>query len=129
MKKYILALTFLVTTLFVFGQKLPAANADVNAATFEQAIKVKGVQLVDVRSPREYQGGHIEGALNYDWNGDNFKTEVLKLDKNQPVAIYCYSGGRSDEAKKWLQLNGFKNVIQLDGGIAEWRAAQKPVVK
>lgn len=127
--KYILVFAFALITLFTNAQKLPAANADVNAATFEQAIKVKGVQLIDVRTAREYQGGHIEGAQNFDWNDDHFKSAVLKLDKNQPVAIYCYSGGRSDEAKKWMQMNGFKNVIQLEGGMAEWREAQKPVVK
>lgn len=127
--KYILAFTFAIVTLFSTAQKLPANNADVNAATFEQAIKVKGVQVIDVRTPREYQGGHIEGAQNFDWNDDSFKSAILKLDKNQPVAIYCYSGGRSDEAKKWMQMNGFKNVIQLEGGMAEWREAKKTVVK
>jgi rhodanese-related sulfurtransferase len=127
--KNIFTLVLALAALWSSAQKLPATNADVDAAAFEQAIKVKGVQVVDVRTPREYQGGHIAGAVNIDWNDDNFKAAIQKLDKSKPVAIYCYAGGRSEEAKAWMKANGFKNVIQLVGGIEEWRDAKKPVVK
>lgn len=76
--------------------------------------------LVDVRTPGEYESGHLKGALNIDWNNSNFNDQVTKLDKNKPVFVYCKSGGRSGAAAQALKEMGFKEVYDMDGGITSW---------
>jgi len=77
-------------------------------------------QLLDVRTPEEFEEGHIENALNIDWNGDSFDEEISKLDKTQPVFIYCRSGNRSNDAAAHMQKAGFKNIYKLKGGMIAW---------
>ncbi len=80
-------------------------------------------QLLDVRTAEEYNGQHIEGAQNLDWNAANFEAQVQKLDPTKPVFVYCLSGGRSKKAAGKLAELGFKKIIELNGGILKWNAA------
>jgi thioredoxin 1 len=85
-------------------------------------------QLIDVRTPGEFKGGHIEGAINIDFNSSNFKQNIEKLDKETPVFVYCLSGGRSSAAVSVFESLGFKNVTELEGGMMAWRSAGLPEV-
>ncbi|MGV9004342.1 thioredoxin domain-containing protein [Flavobacterium sp.] len=80
-------------------------------------------QLIDVRTPEEYAVDKINDAKNINWNGDNFVSEVEKLDKSKPIFVYCKVGGRSAQAAEKLLELGFKQVYNLDGGIMKWNAA------
>ncbi len=100
----------------------------VDAATFSQLIESKkDAQLIDVRTPGEFQSGYINGALNLDFNGDDYNRQVASLDKTKPVLVYCLSGGRSASAAQGLRKNGFQEVIELEGGIMAWNRAQLPL--
>lgn len=95
---------------------------------FEKAIQTKNIQLLDVRTPQEFASGYIKGAVNADWQNEKlFGEQVKKLDKAAPVYVYCLSGVRSANAADWLAANGFKQIINLDGGIKAWKAADKKV--
>lgn len=80
----------------------------------------ENIQLVDVRTPEEYGAGSIEGAKNIDFYGSNFQAELSKLNKEEPVLIYCKSGGRSGQTLALLKEMGFKTVLDLDGGFSNW---------
>ncbi len=84
-------------------------------------------QLIDVRTPEEFQEGSIENAINIDWNGSDFVNQLASLDKNAPVFIYCLSGGRSAEASQALLDNGFQEVYELDGGFMAWNNEGLPL--
>ena len=85
--------------------------------------------ILDVRQPSEFAEGHIEGAVNLDWlDEEAFKEGVAKLDKAKTYYIYCRSGRRSNAAAEKMQSDGFK-VYDLKGGIKQWKAHGKPVVK
>ena len=102
----------------------------IKADDYEKATQSKPVQLVDVRRPEEYNEGHLKGAVQANWQDpENFKVTVSKLDKNKPVYVYCLAGVRSDKAADWLTKNGFKEVINLEGGIQAWKDAGKPLEK
>jgi rhodanese-related sulfurtransferase len=90
--------------------------------------KTPDAVIVDVRTHPEFAGGHLQNAKNIDWNGADFETEIAQLDKEKPVLVYCASGRRSDAAADKMRDMGFKNVLELDGGIAGWRDAGLPVV-
>lgn len=97
---------------------------NISAVSFAQKIKqTESPQIIDVRTPGEYQGGHIDGAKNIDWNGDHFESDVVKLDKTKPVFVYCMVGGRSKKASDKLVELGFSKVYDLQGGIMKWNAA------
>ncbi|TDQ22662.1 rhodanese-like domain-containing protein [Tenacibaculum caenipelagi] len=78
------------------------------------------VQLLDVRTPKEWEEGAIENSIKIDVTAGDFEKIALeKLDKNQPVYIYCRSGGRSKIASEILLEKGFQPYNIL-GGYLEW---------
>ena len=103
----------------------PPANLSVNA--FQKGINQKNIQVLDVRTPGEYQTGHLKNALLADWmNQEEFAKKVSSLDKSKTVYTYCEVGGRSSKAATLLKEKGY-TVYNLDGGIAAWKQAGKPV--
>ena len=82
---------------------------------------VNNVQLVDVRTSEEFNAGHIEGAINIDFkNEEVFYQSFQKLDKKNPVYVYCRSGNRSKKSADKLLEMGFSKVFDLKGGYIEW---------
>jgi thioredoxin 1 len=89
--------------------------------------ETKNEYLLDVRTPGEFAGGHLNNAVNIDYNGSSFEADIDKLDRNRPVFIYCLSGGRSGSALSVLQKKGFKTVYNMQGGILQWKANNYPL--
>ncbi|MCB9252864.1 MAG: thioredoxin [Flavobacteriales bacterium] len=103
------------------------ARTDLNAAEFSKMLdSLPDEILLDVRTPEEFSDGHIENAVNINWNSLDFKTETSKLDKAKPVMVYCLSGGRSSAAASYLRSSGFTQVYELSGGMLKWRASGLP---
>lgn len=101
-----------------------------NAAPTEFQAEIKSAetgQILDVRTSDEYAKGHIEGAILADISSNLFQETTAKLDKNKTVFVYCLSGGRSSEAASQLQALGFKNIVNLSGGILAWQSANLPL--
>lgn len=100
----------------------------VDPEAFEKGLSATGVQVLDVRTAGEYGSGHLAHALQADWtNKTQFYDRIQYVDKNRPVYIYCLAGGRSAAAATWMRNNGFKNVVELVGGINAWKFKGKPV--
>ena len=95
------------------------------AQAFGQKLKeTPSIQLLDVRTADEYNQGHIDHALNLDVKQPNFMQQADSLlDKKYPVAVYCRSGVRSQQAARQLVEQGFI-VYNLKGGYLEWKAYQ-----
>lgn len=82
---------------------------------------VNNVQLIDVRTSEEFNAGHIEGAINIDFkNEEVFYQSFLRLDKKNPVYVYCRSGNRSKKSADKLLEMGFSKVYDLKGGYIDW---------
>ena len=85
-------------------------------------ISTKEIQLLDVRTPQEYQQGFIEGTTLINFFDSNFVTKVsARFDKNKPLYIYCAVGGRSNKAARKLISEGFESVYDLKGGFNKWK--------
>ena len=106
----------------LFGNKPSANNVEVlSKENYAQEIKKGGVQLVDVRTAREFNAGHIKGAKNFDlFSQKQFTSGFETLDKSKPVYIYCQSGNRSKKAAMRLVGMGFETIIDLAGGYNSW---------
>ena len=68
----------------------------------------QGAFLVDVRSPREFAGGSVKGAVNIPL--DNIQNEISKFKSKENIIVFCRSGTRSSQAKSYLEQKGFTNV-------------------
>ena len=77
--------------------------------------------IIDVRTDDEFSTGYIEGAVNIDfYMGNQFISEIDKLDKSKSYFIYCKSGARSGQTCELMKQKGFKKVYNLEGGILGW---------
>jgi rhodanese-related sulfurtransferase len=101
----------------------------VDPVEFSEVIAQPGVIILDVRTPEEFNAGHIENAININVADSNFSSEVSKLDKNATVAVYCRSANRSGVATKEMAELGFTDMYDMQGGIIDWEAAGGPVVQ
>lgn len=93
-----------------------------NKITAEEAkeiINSQEVIILDVRTPAEYEEGHIEGALLIpDYEIKNLADSKLP-DKDEKILVYCRSGNRSKSAAKVLADMGYTNIYEF-GGIMGW---------
>ena len=94
-----------------------------------------GYQVLDVREPAEFNSGTIDGAFNVprglleaasdnDFPGHNEKM----LDRDKKWLVFCATSGRSAMATAVMQQMGFKNVKNINGGMAAWKSAEMQVV-
>ena len=99
-----------------------------NADEFEKNIGAANAVILDVRTEKEFQSGHIHRALQANWNDSiQFRERVKYIDRQQPVYIYCLAGIRSAAAADWMRSQGFTQVTELQGGINSWKKAGKPL--
>jgi len=113
-------------------QKKVVANPIVklNPVDFQKKVQAGNVQLVDVRTQREYAQGHIEGAIFHDYYQRNtFMTKMNTLDKSKPVYIYCLTGARSRSTAQKLNNAGFTKIYDLNGGVRNWYRSGLKLVK
>ncbi|MBR3878213.1 MAG: rhodanese-like domain-containing protein [Bacteroidaceae bacterium] len=122
-----LFLLFIVFSLesctFSFEKKVEGEGEvhSVSVEAFADSISRPGVQLVDVRTPEEFNSGNIPGSVNIDVMTGHFGEEASGLlDKSRTVAVYCRSGNRSKNAAKMLSMMGY-NVVELDSGYKAWQ--------
>lgn len=84
--------------------------------------------IIDNRTPEEYADGHVEGALNIDYNGGEVEPALPNLDPDAHYLVYCRSGGRSGKAMELMQQAGITSVVNL-GGLEDAAAAvARPIV-
>jgi rhodanese-related sulfurtransferase len=120
---------FFITAGLAFISCSGQNKTGLSAEEFDKAIAGKqDAQLLDVRTPDEFFGGHIKNALLANWNDTReFERRIAFMDKNKPVYVYCLAGGRSAAAAAKLRKMGYQQVYELKGGTNAWRAAGKPL--
>ena len=148
------AISLILITGFVLGVFLPgtgvaaenSAGWDASAAYLSslpegfngmkgEILKAKldaGEQifLLDVREPKEFEGGRIEGSVNVPVRSVPEKLDVLPQEKSAPIVVVCASAVRSGYVAMALSFKGYTNVKHLAAGyVAGWQKAGYPVVK
>ncbi|NNT72243.1 thioredoxin fold domain-containing protein [Flavobacterium sp. IMCC34852] len=123
-----LFLLLLLSCLFLSCQGQTAKNIQtLDPKTYAEKLKTtEKPQLLDVRTPQEYEVEHLENADNVNINSADFATKAAQYDKTKPVFVYCKVGGRSAQAADKLAEMGFKEIYNLDGGIMKWSANNLP---
>jgi rhodanese-related sulfurtransferase len=117
---------------FVQGAKSQITEIEVSEVV---ALLDDGYQVLDVREPSEYAAGTIDGAMNlprgvleaasdHQYPGKN----AAMQDRDKKWLLLCATSGRSAMAASVMQQMGFKNVKNINGGIAAWKSAEMQVV-
>jgi hydroxyacylglutathione hydrolase len=94
-------------------------------STKEVAEREPTTQILDVRSDREWDSGHIQGAIHIPLGG--LEDRVGELQKDAEIFVVCGSGYRSSIAASLLQANGFMKISSMDGGMMAWNKRQLPL--
>ncbi len=106
-----------------------SATKDVSAAEATQLINRQNAVLLDVREPKEYEGGRLPTAIHIPLSQLAGRTSELAKYVARPVIAYCETGRRSRAAGGALAKAGFRQVYSLEGGLAAWKKDGLPVEK
>ncbi len=90
-----------------------------------EELEKENTTLVDVREYAEFAGGRVSGAKLVPLN--DIENRHQELDHSHTVYVMCRSGRRSTEAQKRLRALGFKNVVNVLGGIEAWKNEALPI--
>jgi rhodanese-related sulfurtransferase len=114
-------LALLTLTLWSCASSAQSSFKNAPISELSKMKEEKKAIVIDVRTPAEWQQGVISGAdLFIDYNSPAFKQQLANLDKSKTYIVYCRSGGRSAGASQLMIDSGFKNVINMQGGITSW---------
>lgn len=95
---------------------------NLNTADFRNGIATNPKAVVlDVRTPMEYDEGHLADAQLLNIASPGFVNKINELDKNKPYYLYCRSGARSASACQYMVRQGFTELYNLAGGVISWR--------
>ena len=137
--KNFMALAFLVA--LVIGVTLTCGCTKSETATIEDITPREASSLmqdnqnnpdfviIDVRTPAEFAGEHIENATNINFYSETFRDTLNNLDKNKTYLVYCAVGGRSGSALDIMAEFNFREAYNILGGINQWKAEELPTVK
>ena len=131
MQKYaVIAMAMVALALTACSPDSPTGFEQLTA---QQAQAVLGgsdpIKILDIRTPAEYANGRIEGAVNIDFYGRDFKARLDQLDKDATYLVYCRSGNRSSNSLSIFQELGFKRILHLRSGIKQWIGQGLPLVR
>lgn len=109
------------------GSAQPTA-ADISPSELSDRIAAGGAPLIlDVRSPAEFEAGHIAGAINIPHDQLTQRISELGISPSDEVVVHCQSGRRAGMAEAALREAGYTNVRDLSGHMQAWNEAGMPV--
>ncbi|MFN4214415.1 rhodanese-like domain-containing protein [Exiguobacterium sp.] len=120
MRKIVMVLSILVvgTLLIVLFTSNKGEITKIDVETLQNRLENDDITLIDVREVEEYEGGHIEGAVNAPLSTLN-ETE-LPYATDDPIYIICRSGNRSAQAARLLNDRGYTEIYDVTGGMIAW---------
>lgn len=129
MKKFFLYLYFFLGLVFLSCNQMASQDGLTNLKPeeFQPLLSNDSLQLIDVRTPKEFLESHLPNAVNIDYFSDEFSKNISGLDNQKPVYIYCRSGKRSGKSVSLFKDAGFTQIYNLDGGILSWKEFDFPV--
>jgi phage shock protein E len=119
--------TFWILSLLSFS----AYSFNVSNISQQELLEAntKNFVIVDVRTPEEFQQGHVPNAINVPLSEIIENPTILKSSKEKPIVLYCRSGYRAGKAAEALQKEGHQNLRHLEGDMQGWLTAGLSVEK
>ena len=125
-----IVLTCFLTSCGIRSLSQQGIYKEISPDQFALYLKDSLVNIVDVRTPAEFKKSHIENAINVSYFAGHFMKNFsnLNLDTAQTVLIYCETQHRSLFVARKIARAGFKTIIDLDKGMAQWRKKGLPYI-
>ena len=121
-----LFVAFLVAILILESRR---GGAKISAQGAVTLINKDEAVVVDIRDRKEFGEGRITGSVNIPLNSLKSRVAELNKFKDKQIIVADKMGQHSAMAVKQLNAEGFSNVVRLNGGIADWKASNLPLVK
>lgn len=113
------------SSIFILLLNFACAQSSSKPITEVSQNELNNVILIDVRTPEEYEAGHLEKARNINWFNQNFAEQFVSISKDETIYVYCKKGGRSAKAQQLLDSLGYKKVVNLEGGYDAWSTQKR----
>ena len=114
-------------------QLVKDAKASIKEVSVDEVKKMidntDKIIILDVRDKDEFETGYIPGAINLSRGMLEFKISTLIPDKDAKIIVYCGIDLRGPLATKTLNDFGYKNAVNINGGLKVWKAAGYPIAK
>lgn len=104
------------------GETSSSSDRPAVAADAPETPAKESRMIIDVRTPAEFAGGHLDGAVNIDIQSSDFASQIDGLDRNGSYVVYCRSGNRSGMAMAQMLDMGFTDVSNA-GSVEEASAS------
>lgn len=104
-------------------------NADAVSPAAAIRLHNQGGLVLDVRSPEEFNAGHIIDARNLPLASLKQSLDSIKKYREKPVIVCCEQGVTAGQAARLLRTEGFSGIVKLQGGLAAWRQENLPLVQ
>lgn len=126
---YILASLFVAFLLAILVLESRRGGAKVSAQGAVTLINKDQAIVLDIRDRKEFAEGRITGSINIPLSGLKGRVNELTKHKEKQIIVADKMGQHSAMAVKQLKEEGFADVVRLNGGIADWKASNLPLVK
>lgn len=90
-------------------------SAEVVPVSQAEQLLDDGARLVDVRTPEEFAAGHLDGAVNVDFEAGDFPERIAELPREETYVVYCASGNRATGAVEAMADLGIERVVNGGG--------------
>ncbi len=126
---YILVSLFFAFLLAILVLESRRGGAKISAQGAVNLINRDEAVVVDIRDRKDFNEGRITGAINIPLNSIKSRASELKKFKDKQIIVADKMGQHSAMAVKQLKAEGYDNVVRLNGGIADWKGSNLPLVK
>jgi rhodanese-related sulfurtransferase len=123
---WMIVLTTMALTVSGCGEPTATDVREISQEEFIASPPADGL-ILDVRTPAEFEAGHVPNAVNIPHDELAGRLEELGIEKDQPIVVYCKVGGRAKKASSVLLTAGYGQVLHLTGDMDGWRASGRPV--
>ncbi len=133
LRSFLLACSFIALLVASKGFGLDDPSSPRNVSPMEASALIRenagngDFLILDVRTPGEFAGGHLEGAVLIDYRSPAFREEVARLDRGKEYLVYCRTANRSAKAVGIMKELGFLRLLHLKGGIVRWSEEGLPL--
>ena len=127
---FIICLGFVLPSLRAQDSEgITTVSAKQAADLIDKHSEDKDFAILDIRTPGEFQAGHLPDAILVDFYSQTFSDQLNRLDKEKSYLVYCRTGNRSTNSLGLFKKLKFDKIYHMSTGISGWKSQDLPVVK